>query len=289
MIPSPVMSKPKTPVEQVMADVSRDLMGGDLSFPTSMNVALSIRDALQDADTTIDQLARLISADPLITAKLLRMANCVTLNPSGKTITSVAQAVSRLGFNVVRAVSLVFALDQLTKSDAMRAFAPMADKAWAHSIQVAALSRVLSKRLGYGNADEAMLAGLVSDMGVFYLMYRSAAYPAFREDHPLLINLLAHASAQIGEQVLEILGLPQRIIDALKPVERASPPSIQGIASLHDVVYVARILSDVEIEWADGDDDGVPPEVRGELHQEFADLLEDSEEDLREILSALKH
>jgi HD-like signal output (HDOD) protein len=284
--PNIISNTPLTPHQQLMADVSRDLMGGDISFPTSMNVALSIRDCLQNPDTTIDQLARLISADPLIAAKLLRMANCVTLNPSGKAITSVAQAVSRLGFNVVRAVSLVFAMDQLTKSDAMAVFAPLSNKTWEHSIQVAALSRVLAKRLGYGNADEAMLTGLVSDMGVFYLMYRAAAYQAYRDDRNLLLGLLQHASATIGERVLVILGLPAAIIEALKP---ATPPSGTTITSLHDVVHVARLLADIDAEWVDGDGEVIPPEVRGELHQEYADLLADSEDDLREILSALKH
>lgn len=269
-----------------MADVSRDLLGGDMNFPTCMNMALAIRDALQNPQTSIDQLASLVGADPLITARVLHMSNCVTLNPSGKPIISVAQAISRLGFNVVRAVSLVLALEQLTKSAAMAAFAPLSQKVWEHSIQVAALSRVLAKRLGYSNADEAMLTGLVSDMGVFYLMYRAAAYPEYHSDHNLLYDLLHQASADIGGKVLVVLGLPDHVIEALQPasLEVGAKPD-----SLNELVHLSRQLAAEGAECFSVDGERVPQDKLHELQQAYADLLAACEEDISDIRAALMH
>lgn len=270
----------------LMADISRDLLGGDMNFPTCLNIAVSIRDALTDPEVTVDHLAKLIGADPLITARILRMANCVTLNPSGVKVVSISNAVARLGFNVVRAVSLVLALEQLTKSQTMAVFAPLSEKIWEHSIQVAALSRILAKRLAVGNADEAMLAGLVSDIGTFYLMYRASTYQAYQQDQAYLMDLLHHFSVSVGGHVIQLLGLPESVVDALKPCGKNLD---EPVVCLSDLIYLARKLAVVDGAWSVDEEDCLLPETISELANRYGDLLVDSEDDLREIKTALTH
>jgi len=65
-------------LEEIAASAAR----GELVFPTHAEMALRVRRALDNSDTSTDQLAKLIQAEPLLAARVVGMANSVTYNPS---------------------------------------------------------------------------------------------------------------------------------------------------------------------------------------------------------------
>jgi HD-like signal output (HDOD) protein len=150
-----------------------------------------VRNTLRDPLADLQLVVRAISTEPLISSKLLKLANSVSYNPSGKPITDLQLAVARLGFEIVRTTSLAVAMDQMLKSKNLTTYDQISHAAWRHSMQVAAIARVLARRIGRINADEAMLAGLVHNIGIFYLLYRAAEYPEYRDDQPAMLELLA--------------------------------------------------------------------------------------------------
>lgn len=269
---------------RILEDIAHDL-SGDINFPTCMDAAILIRDTLKDPEASLDRAAQAISVEPLIASKLLRLANSVSYNPSGKSIGELSSAVRRLGFDVVRTTSLAVALDQMLKSRNLSAYNDIARQAWDHSIQVAAISRVLARRLGRIPPDAAMLAGLVHNIGVFYLLFRAAEYPEYRSDRMAMIELLQGWGSSIGESLLHILDLPENIIQAVCDSEQ--PCKAETPCTVRDVLYFAKLLAGSPQEWQAGQFSSTESERRTADQVRYADLLNEAEEDIAELRTAL--
>lgn len=269
---------------RILEDIARDL-SGDINFPICMDAAILVRNTLKDPLANLDRVAQVVGLEPLISSKLLRLANSVSYNPSGKAISDLPTAIARLGFDVVRTTSLAVAMDQMLKSRNLANFDQIGQSTWEHSIQVSAIARVLARRLGRINLDEAMLAGLVHDIGIFYLLYRAAEYPEYRRDLPATFELLRGWHESIGESLLHTLGLPQSITDAVRDHHQLQ--SIQIPSTVRDVLYFANLLADNDPQLLDAEADPAETEARAADRARYIDLIKEAEEDIFELRAAL--
>jgi len=269
---------------RILSDIAHDL-SGDVNFPICMDAAILVRDTLKDPLVSIERVVQVVSVEPLISSKLLRLANSVSYNPSGKSVTELATAIARLGFEVVRTTSLAVTLDQMLKSRNLANYDKIAKRAWEHSITVAAIARVLARRLGRISPDDAMLAGLVHDIGIFYLLYRAAEYPEYRDNEPAMIELLVGWHESIGESLLEILGLPEQITRAVR--DHDQPRTIETPCTVSDVLYFANLLAADSEQGLPG---GINPEKAEALQadrERYGDLFEEAQDDILELHAAL--
>lgn len=269
---------------RILENIARDL-SGDINFPICMDAAILVRNTLRDPFANLERVAQAVGVDPLISSKLLRLANSVSYNPSGQTIAEISVAISRLGFEAVRTTSLAVAMDQMLKAHNLEAYRGVAQKAWEHSVQVAAIARVLARRLGRINPDEAMLAGLVHDIGVFYLLYRVTAYPEYRDNEPALFELLSGWHESIGESLLHILGLPDRITEAVRNHDQ--PQHVETACTVRDVLYFANLLAGGDQDWQNPSAGLEDAELREVDRARYADLVKEAEDDILELRAAL--
>jgi len=268
---------------RILEDIARDL-SGDVNFPTCLDAAVIIRDTLRNPMVGLERVIQVVSIEPLISSKLLRLANSVIYNPSGKRISNLTTAISFLGFETVRTTSLAVAMDQMLKSRSLAVtYKEIARSAWRHSLRVAAIARVLARRIGRVAPDEAMLAGLVQDIGIFYLLFRAAEYDDYRNNQEAVLDLIRGWHASIGESLLHLLDLPEHITEAIR--NRDWPQNIEMPSSLRDILYFANAL-------ARDAGDALPtrPEPAGEAavdRERFADLLDEANEDIAELQAVL--
>ena len=137
----------------------------------------------------------MVSAEPSLVVRLLQLANSAALNPSGRRLTELRAAITRIGFNMARSATIAFAMSQLRRADASRARKPF-NELWRTSTQVAAVSFVVAKRLTKVNAELALLAGMLHTVGKLYLLTRAARFPELLNDatvYPALVQALACA------------------------------------------------------------------------------------------------
>lgn len=269
---------------RILEDIARDL-SGDINFPICMDAAILIRNTLKDPFTNLARVAQIVGFEPLISSKLLRLANSVSYNPAGKAVSGLSTAIARLGFDVVRTTSLAVAMDQMLKSRNLANFDQIGQRFWEHSVQTSAISRVLARRLGRINPDEAMLAGLVHDIGIFYLLYRAAEYPEYRRDLPATFELLRGWHESIGESLLHILGLPESITEAVRDHHQLM--AVETPCTVRDVLYFANLLADDDPLLLGADTDPVEAASRAADRARYIDLVEEAEEDIRELRAAL--
>lgn len=270
---------------KILEDIARDL-SADLNFPTCLDVAILIRNTLKNPEATLDQVAKVVSLEPLIASKLLRLSNSVPYNPSGKAITDLRTAVTRLGFESVRTTSLAVAMDQMMKSKNLSGFDTLSKLAWEHSLEVAAIARALARRIGRINADEALLAGMVHDIGIFYLLYRAGEYEEYRNNEENVLDLVIGWHESIGESLLHVLGLPDRIVDAVRDHDHLRT-SDEVPCNLSDVIYFANLLAGGNFEWLRTFDGPRSVEASAADRERYADILEEAEDDIRELRVAL--
>ena len=268
---------------KILDQIARDL-SGDVNFPTCLDAAVMIRNTLRDPLADLAKVVQVVGVEPLISSKLLRIANSVVYNPSGWPITDLSTAIGRLGFEVVRTTSLAVAMDQMLKSRHL-AFEHIGHKAWEHSLEVAAIARVLARRLGRVNPDEAMLAGLVHDIGVFYLLYRAAEFPEYRGNETALLELLRGWHESIGEGLLYLLGLPEEIANAISEHDHLT--DVGAPCSIRDVLYFANLLAGGDQDWLPSD---ITPEqmaAREADRERYAEFVAEAEADIQELRATL--
>lgn len=263
--------------------LAADLSSGEVSFPTFIDATVKVRLAVNDPSVDAERLARIIAAEPLLSAKVVKLANSAALNQSGKQISDLKNAVLRVGFAAVRTTAVAVAMEQLIASKELESFRQTAQSVWQHSLDVAAISYVLARKLSRLNPDEAMFAGLVHDIGHFYLMSRASKYPELTDHSEELGPLLQEWHASVGHAVLDALGLPEGILKAVD--EHDLPDYSMPPRSLTDVLIAANVLSRTPNPL----DKPRDPDDRGILdEQSLRELLEESEVELKSIVQALK-
>ena len=273
---------------KILEDIAKDLSGDQISFPTFLDITFQVRTALKDENLSVEKLAKLVGAEPLMSAKIIRMANSVALNPSGREVADVKSAIVRVGMEAVRTVSFAVAMEQLLKSKQMQPFSGISERLWEHTAHVAALCRVLARKLAKINGDEAMFAGLVHDIGVFYLMSRASGFPELTSDKPALYDLLVGWHDNIGHALLSALGLPESVLIAVQ--EHETDREIKEIKTLPDVLYVANKIANRAASWRDPEfDAGVDTSMLDSMFDPelLAEIIEESEEEVHSLKSAL--
>ena len=232
---------------EMLADIAKEL-SGEVIFPTYFDAVLRLRKVLQDTSLSIIEIAAAVSMEPLIGAKLLHLANSVAFNPAGLEVVDLKSALTRLGVNAVRTTAMSIVMSQLMRAKGMANFAELTHALWDHSIKTAAAARIIAKNLTRLNPEEAMLAGLIHDLGAFYMLYRATQYEELRHRPDSVRYLIIQWHESIGVSLLNAIGIPEEIVDATVDHDQVrSTPS--PIRSLPEVVYVANMLAGGHFEW----------------------------------------
>lgn len=232
---------------RMLEDIAKEL-SGDVVFPTYFDAVLRLRKVLQDPDQSISGIAAAVLIEPLISAKLLHLANSVAFNPEGREVVDLKSAISRLGINSIRTAAMSIVMNQLMRAKGMADFSQFTHALWDHSIKTAAAARIIAKKLTRINAEEAMLAGLLHDLGAFYMLYRATQYEELRHRPDSVKYLIIQWHESVGISLLKALGIPDEIIDATADHDCVRPTPLP-IRSLSDIVYVANMLAGGRFEW----------------------------------------
>ncbi|MBK7081755.1 MAG: HDOD domain-containing protein [Betaproteobacteria bacterium] len=226
---------------RILTDIAAELSKGDVTFPTFANATLKVRNALDDPNMDAERLARVVSSEPLLSTKLVHIANSAAVNPGGKQVGDVRTAVTRVGFETVRTVAAAVAMTQLRAADDLRRHAQRAAAAWHHSVHVAAMSFVIAEKMTRQRPEEALFAGLIHDIGYFYLLSKSGDYPELESVPAALDDVLRDWHPPIGQAVLHAFKLSDATLMAVVEHENGhynSPPR-----TISDVVTLANMVT----------------------------------------------
>jgi len=143
------------------------------NLPSMPAVAVEVLRLTQNDDSTIDDLAKVLSMDPALSAKLLKLSNSSMFN-LGSEVTNLNRATMVLGLKTVKLMSLSFSLvgSMQGKQEGRFKF----EEYWHRSLVNAVSGRVLATAMGSTLADEAFLCGLLCRIGQLVLARCLADY-----------------------------------------------------------------------------------------------------------------
>jgi len=136
-------------------------------LPTLPTIALEVNKMLQDYETSISRLTRLIEKDQSISSKILKLSNS-TFYGSGRKINNIPNAAVLIGFNTIRNIVVSISVINAFASPKNLAGFDISDF-WKHSVAVAMVSKRLGEQQDYPQPDDCFLAGLLHDVGKLVL------------------------------------------------------------------------------------------------------------------------
>jgi HD-like signal output (HDOD) protein len=274
---------------QAFHAIAASVSQGEMAFPTSARVAMKVRQALDDPDCHIEAAAKLVQAEPLLAARVVAIANSVAYNRSGREITDVRTSVARLGFGTVRSLATALVTRQLSGTPAAHAHQELAAQLWIHTAHVASLAHVIARRVTKIDPETAMFAGIVHEVGGFYMISRAGDYPGLLDSD--FDAWLESGETEVGRAVLKVLGIPepvQEAIDAYWTGYLAMPPMTLG-----DTLLLAEQLSPVPSPLHRLGDDERLDAAAANIDMVLGDttlsaILEESAEEVASLTGALK-
>lgn len=270
--------------------LTAELSAKELIFPTSLNATMKIRRALSHPDISNDMVARIIGAEPVLSAQVLRLSNSAVFNHQGRKITDLRAATLLLGFSAIRNIAISVGMKQLAEHKYSGALSDHMEGLWKRSLRVAALSTVIAKELSKLSPDRAMLAGLLHDIGKFYILNRAHHYQNLFVSDEALWDLIDQWHASIGAAILENWEISEDIREAVME-HRDLNRHLNSRPTLTDVVATADFLdahfvdeSLPELDW-----ERVPNALRNlQLDQENSvALMQETRLELALVLKAI--
>lgn len=229
-----------TEQETFYNEILADLENGALVLPTLPEVALKVRDVVDDPEASAAKLADIIVTDPALSTRLLKVANSA-LYRGRYPVDSVQMAVTRLGLTMVRNLVTSLVMEQMFQATSNRLEKRLHDL-WEHSTEVAAISQLIAaKHMGI-KGDEAMLAGLIHDIGVLPILMKAENSPAILQDSAQLDSLIERLHPRIGEAILKSWKFPESLI-AVAAGHESNDRDRHDAPDLVDVIQVANIQS----------------------------------------------
>lgn len=184
---------------------------GNIVLPSLPDIAFEVRTLLEKPGVSIEEIASAVSKDPAICTKLIRAANSPLYKRVGghKTIKG---ALVCLGLNTTKQLVLNFAIKEVFQAK-NRSIQTMMKLTWLHTLEVAAKSYMLSKDEPELDADHALLAGLVHDIGSIPIITFADQNPALIDGAKDIMSTIRLSAAEMGAMILEKWGFDEDLIE----------------------------------------------------------------------------
>jgi HD-like signal output (HDOD) protein len=224
---------------QFLSDLARELSAGRVDLPSYPDAAARVQHVLSDDNITSERIARVVSSDAGLAARILTMANSTLMHRGGAPVTDLKVAITRIGHDSIRAAALAYANAQLRHAAELAHIRKPLERFWQEGVRVAALAHAMAKESGLLRPDEALLAGLLHNIGKVYIIARA---PKGSAEVQVDEQVLAEWHPGIGQALIENWKLPEDIALAVGgqlEVDRSHP----GNADLQDLLIVAVRLA----------------------------------------------
>jgi len=227
-----------TKQQAIVVDVLAELEADRLDLPVLPEVVLKIREILADPDSSTGQLVQLLSTDIVISLYIIKAANSAAFC-SGRPVGNLYEAIPRLGLKMLYSMVMNIALTKLFKANS-----PLIKKKLVELIdrsrKVATNCYVLAKKKKHLKAEDAMLAGLVTEIGALPLyLYADRNCPEI--DSETLENLINIFSAPIGFRLLQNWNFPDELVDVVTAQLDLRIQPHSDVADYVDVVTMAKL------------------------------------------------
>ena len=227
---------------------AKDLIDGISDLPTLPFVVSKMLEVVGDSRSAARDLGQVISMDQTLTAKVLRLGNSSFYGFRGQ-ISTISHAVVMLGFNVIKSLALGLSVVKIMGN--MKQNKEFDHEAfWEHSLGCAVCARWLAKRTGYDPPEEAMVAGMMHDIGKILLSEYAAesfgkAARIASEEGGLLVEaeeqILDFDHTLVGMLLAKRWNLPEPLCDGIRFHHKTWPDKGSPLSDIAFLVHLSDL------------------------------------------------
>lgn len=243
-----------------------------LDLPTMPEVAMAIKDIMDDPDVSAEEIGRVIQLDPVVAGGIIQASNSA-LYRGTRRITNIRDAIVRIGLQATRDLVISLAIKNIFRGSTADTRKHM-HSIWQRSVHVSALSYVIARHVRHLDPEQAMLAGLLHYIGAVPILtqidHNRSEYTEAELEHAL-----EKLQVLVGVLVITQWGLDGgcgSVIEDCTQWHRDPSPQ----ADLADVVLVAQLLylkndqlprvtetpAFMKLSLGEIDHDGIPEVIR---------------------------
>ncbi len=195
----------------------QDLIEDTIIIPSLPEVAYKIQQVFNSNDANADKVAQVLLTDPVMTGKLIRIANSALYRGVAQ-IDTLQAAVVRLGMDTIYKLVMTYAMNELFESRSGYVSKRMHQLS-THSRKVAAIAHVLAEKSKKFDPETAMLAGLVHDLGVIVILNYIDLHNEDLSDTQRLEQTIATMRPQITGMLMQKWNFTEEIIHVAEECE----------------------------------------------------------------------
>jgi putative nucleotidyltransferase with HDIG domain len=231
----------------IQDDKIRGIVGKLQKLPSLPRIYAQLMNLLSHEQSSASEVAKVIEQDAAMCAKVLQMVNGSFFGQS-RQITSIQGAVTYLGFNMIKNLSLSVGIFMLGGQSKAGGFS--LERLQAHSMLVSALAMRILKT-DKRQAEDAFMAGMLHDLGKMILglelpqehtLVTEKSQESNRPRHEVELEMFGVTHAEVGAYILGIWGLPYPVVEAVANHHAPERVLQQGLDILA-AVHVANALS----------------------------------------------
>lgn len=193
----------------------QDLFKEEARIPSLSEVFYRFKDAVDDPDTSFDEMGEIISSDPGLTARLLKIVNSPFYGFSSE-VETIPHAISIIGSSQLNDMVLSTCI-----IDRFKGISPKAidmQLFWEHSIATGLAAKIIAKEINMLNHDSIFVGGLLHDIGRLVLcinapeQFSEIFLKAQTKGKSLLEaekEILGFGHDKVGEELLKRWKLPK--------------------------------------------------------------------------------
>jgi len=229
-------------IDAFLDEVKEAVATEKLLLPSLPDVALKIKEECEKEDTSAEKIAEAIYQDPAMSVRLLQVANS-SLYRTRHSAENIQAAITKLGLRLVRDLIMSLSMKQLYHASS-NIIAERFRELWLASTKTAAISRMLTMNIKHLDPEQAMLAGLIHNIGALPIILMAEDDDDLFDNPEALYNIVFKMQGEVGAYIFRKWHFPDYMADVASECYHFRRHH-DGPADYIDVVQVALIQGSI--------------------------------------------